>query len=67
MHLYMQHLAFTSGTTSISYRHKLSQMLSCKLRAGNKETLKYCEGIVDEKYTSLIVKYDDLLKDATGK
>ena len=37
------------------------------VRAGNEETTKYCEGIVDEKYTSLIVRYNDIFNDATGK
>jgi len=29
--------------------------------------MRYCEGIVDVKYASLISKYDGLFKDAQGK
>ena len=35
--------------------------------AQNEETTKFCEGIVDEKYTPLVNKYEGLFKDATGK
>ncbi|XP_065900114.1 uncharacterized protein [Dysidea avara] len=37
------------------------------VRAVNDESMKCCEGIVDEKYTSLIAKHNGLFKDATGK
>ena len=37
------------------------------VRAENKETTKYYEGIVDEKYTSLIIRYENIFKDDTSK
>jgi len=30
------------------------------------DAVKYCEGIVDAKYTPLIIRYDGVFKDATG-
>ena len=43
-------------------------LTSQDVRTGNDEclTTKCCEGIVDEKYASLIKKHDGLFKDATG-
>ena len=38
-----------------------------EVTAVNDESMKCCEGIVDEKYASLIAKHNSLFKDATGK